>query len=1114
MECPRCHSESRAGRRFCGECGLSFASSCPFCTFQNEGGERFCGGCGRSLTVFTASEPKLSSRQTYTPRHLAEKILSSRAALEGERKLVTVLFADIKSSMEMLAHRDPEEARRLLDAVLERMFEAVHRYEGTINQVLGDGIMALFGAPVAHEDHAVRACYAALRMQETIEKHSAELRRTDGIYVQIRVGLSSGQVVVRSIGSDLHMDYTAVGQTAHLAHRMEQIATPGSILISADVLRLTEGYVAVKPLGPVPVKGLAEPVEVYELIGAGPVRTRLQAAATRGLTRFVGRSVEMDILRKAREKAAAGDWQMVAVVGEAGVGKSRLLDEFIHSQNTQDWTQDWLVLESSSVPYGHATPYLPVIDALRRYFKIDARDDARTVREKVTGKVLTLDESSQDTIPALLDLLEALPDDHPFRGLHPAQRRRYIVDGVKGLLLSESRIQPVVVIFEDLHWNDSPTLGLLDGVIDSLSGSRVLLLVSYRPEYQDEWGRRPNYRQLRVGPLARQSIEEILLTLLGTDRTLAAIKEFLIERSEGNPFFLEEIIRTLVETGVLSGKPGDYVVAKSFSSAEVPSTVQAVLASRIDRLPALEKRLLQEAAVIGKDVPFALLSAISELSDEDLRAGVAHLQGADFLYESRLFPDLEYTFRHALTHDVAYGEVLQQRRREIHARIVEAMEGLYADRLAEHIDRLAQHAFLGERWQKALTYLRQAGAKAVERPANREAVALFEQALAALDHLPESRQTIEEAIDIHFEIRNALQPLGDLGRILESLREAERLGVQLDDQRRLGWVGSYLAEHFRMLGNPGSAAEAGERALAIARRLEDLPLQVVTNLPMGLLCHNLGEYRQALDFFRWNVTRLEGDLRYERFGLFGLPSVFSRSFLARSLAELGEFAEGILVGDEGVRLAEAAGQPFSRVYAYLGIGALYLRKGDVHRAISVLERALALGQATHIPVGLAYGASYLGYALALADRVSEGLPLLEQTVDQATSTTFVASTSLRVTYLGEAYLISGRGGEAADAATRALALARAHGERGHEAYALRLLGEVLARSGETAEAEAHFRRGLLLAQELGMRPLVAHCCWGLARTLDKAGQEAAASSHRDSATALFRTMDMRLWGKE
>jgi len=1107
MKCPRCQHDNPQGARFCEECATPLARTCSNCGTALSAAAKFCHACAHPVGAVAGAPSR--SPDSYTPKHLAEKILTSKAALEGERKQVTVLFADLKGSMELLADRDPEEARKILDPVLERMMEAVHRYEGTINQVLGDGIMALFGAPVAHEDHAVRACYAALRMQEAIEKYSADLRRTDGIYVQIRVGLNSGQVVVRTIGSDLHMDYTAVGQTVHLAGRMEQIATPGSMLISADVLRLAEGYVAVKPIGPVSVKGLVEPVEVYELIGAGPVRTRLQAAAARGLSRFVGRSAELELLQHAREQAAVGDWQMVAIVGEAGVGKSRLLDEFTHSEGTRDW----LVLEATSVPYGNATPYLPVIDALRRYFKIEPRDNAPAIREKVTGKVLALDESARDAIPALLDLLEALPEDHPFRSLHPAQRRRYTVDGFSSLLLSERWIQPVLVIFEDLHWADAPTLELLDRIVDGLSGSRLLLLVSYRSEYRDEWNRRRNYRQLQIRPLARQSIEEILVLLLGTSPTLGSIKEFLIERSQGNPFFLEEIVRTLAETGVLSGTPGHYAAAKTFSGDEVPSTVQAVLSSRIDRLPAREKRLLQEAAVIGQEVPLGLLSAISELSDEDLLASVASLQGADFLHESKLFPDLEYRFRHAVTHDVAYSEVLLQRRREIHARVAEAMESLYAGRLAEHIDRLAHHAFQGAQWERALTYLRQAGARAVERPANREAVALFEQALAALQRLPENRQRLEQAIDIHFDIRNALQPLGDLGRILKSLREAERLGVQIDDQRRLGWVGSYLAEHFRMLGDPASAAEAGERALAIARRLDDLPLQVVTNLPMGLLCHNLGDYRQALRFFRWNLTQLEGTLRYERFGLFGLPSVFSRSFLARSLAELGEFAEGVTVGDEGVRLAEEAGQPFSRVYAYLGVGALYLRMGDVHRAISVLERALSLGQSAHIPVGLAYGASYLGYALALADRADEGLSLLEQAVDQATSTTFVASNSLRVTYLGEAYLIAGRRGEAAHAAARALDLARAHGERGHHAYALRLLGEVEAQSDRAAQAQLHFEQALLLAGELGMRPLAAQCHCGLARVFDRTEQQAPAASHRDTANALFRSMGMRPWGK-
>jgi len=1063
-----------------------------------------CGlAAGRAERLTRVAEP-----ESHTPRHLAEKILGSRTALEGERKLVTVLFADIKSSMELLAARDPEDARRLLDAVLERMIEAVHRYEGTVNHVLGDGIMALFGAPVAHEDHAVRACYAALRMQESIRRYSAEIRRTDGLYVQVRVGANSGEVVVRSISNDLHMDYTAVGQTVHLAARMEQIATPGSILITDDVLRLAEGYVTVKALGPVPVKGLDAPIEVYEVMGDRPVRSRLHASASRGLTRFVGRTAEMAMLREAATQAAAGQGQVVVVIGEAGVGKSRVLYEFIHSRDMQDW----LVLESNPLPYGYATPYWPIVDALKRYFKVDTRDDFRTIRERVTGKVLLLDQSLQDTIPVLLSLLEVLPDDHPFRGLHPAQRRHHTIDAFGRLLMSESRLQPTVIVFEDLHWHDSLTLGLLDGVIDSLPHGRVLLLASCRPEYEDRWGVRPYHRQLHVDPLPRQSIEEILHALLGGDQRLAAVKEFLITRSEGNPFFLEEIVRTLVETGILAGEEGHRSVTKPFTRVQVPATVQAVLSSRIDRLPARQKRLLQDAAVIGQADPFMLLSMISELSEEDLRVDLAHLQAADFLHESRVFPDLEYTFQHTLTHAVAYGEILHRRRREIHARVVEAIERLYTNRLVEYVDRLAQHAVQGEMWEKALTYLRQAAVRAVERPAHREAVALFEQALGVLDHLPEGRETLEQAIDIRFDIRNSLQPLGDLTQILESLRQAERLAMRLGDQRRLGWVASYLAEHYRMLGEPVAAREAGERALAIAGQLDDLALQVVTNLPMGLLYHNLGEYRRALEFFRWNVTRLEGDLQRERFGLFGLPSVFSRSFLARSLAELGEFAEGIEMGEEGVRLAESADHPYSRVYAYLGIGALYLRKGDTDRAISVLRRALDLGQVAHIPVGLAYGASYLGYALALANRVAEALPLLEQTGDQATAR-FVASNSLRIAYLAEAYLIVHRYREAAEAAARALKIASEHGERGHHAYTLRLLGEISARVDDQAQAEAHFRSGLLLAEALGMRPLVAHCHWGLAELLDRAGQSDPARSHRKTAAALLQSMDMRLWGK-
>jgi len=487
------------------------------------------------------------------------------------------------------------------------------------------------------------------------------------------------------------------------------------------------------------------------------------------------------------------------------------------------------------------------------------------------------------------------------------------------------------------------------------------------------------------------------------------------------------------------------------------------------------------------------------------------LQESEFLYETQLFPELEYTFKHALTHKVAYDELLQERRRDVHARIVSAIERLQPDRLYELVESLAHHAFLGEVWVKALKYLRQAGAKFVERPATLEAVNFLQQALQALKHLPEERNTLEQGVDIRFEIRNALQPLGELDQILGYLQEAEHLARQLNDRRRLGWVAAYLAEHFRMLGKPEAAAEAGERALAIAHSLADFPMQVVTRLPMGLLHHSLGEYRQAVGFFRFNIDQIGGEMIHERFGLFGLPSVFSRTFLAYCLAELGEFAEAIAVGEQGIHIANAADQPYSRVYAHLGTGYVYLVKGELQQAISSLQRAVEIGEFTRIPVGFSYGASYLGYALALAGRVQEGLQLLEQVTGPPISTRLVARHSLRVAYLGQAYLLAGRINDAGSMAARALELARTHKERGHEAYVLRLLGEVAEGREDFAAADSYYRSGIQLSETLEMRPLTAKFHWGLARLSLRLKNANARKHHAAIARALFREMDMVGW---
>src|SRR6516225_2527658 len=554
MQCPRCQHENEASAQFCEECAAPLARTCANCGRQLSPTAKFCPKCAHP-TERSAAPPqarRFGSPETYTPRHLAEKILTSKSALEGERKLVPALFADLKGSIELLADRDPEEARKLLDPVLERMIEAVHWYEGTVNQVMGDGIMALFGAPIGHEDHAVRACYAALRMQRRVDLYADGLQRAGGTPVQIRVGVHSGEVVVRSIGSDLHMDYIAVGQTTHLAARMEQMAKPGSVLVTEATLTLTEGYVQVRPLGAVTVKGLETATPAYELLGTGPARSRLQARAARGLTRFVGRASELQQLAQALERAAAGYGQTVAVVGEAGVGKSRLFWEFMRSHRTHGW----LILESGSVSYGKATPYLPVIELLKAYFRIEDRDGQREIRERMAGKLLTLDRALEPLLTPLLALLDVPVADAVWAALDPPQRRQRTLDAVKWLLLRESQVQPLILLFEDLHWIDSETQLLLDGLIESLPTSRVLLLVNYRPEYEHAWARKTFYSQLRIDPLPPDSADELLHALLGEDGTLEPLKRVLVARTEGNPFFLEESVRTLVETGALRGERG------------------------------------------------------------------------------------------------------------------------------------------------------------------------------------------------------------------------------------------------------------------------------------------------------------------------------------------------------------------------------------------------------------------------------------------------------------------------------------------------------------------------------------------------------------------------------
>ena len=1103
MKCPRCQHENPPAQKFCGECGARLTAACRACGASNPPEQRFCGECGASLDAPPTS--RFASAQQYTPKHLAERILSSKEALEGERKQITVLFADLKGSTELIADRDPEEARKLLDPVLEKMMEAVHRYEGTVNQVMGDGIMALFGAPLALEDHAVRACYAALAMQAAIRGYSEQLRRSKGVEVQIRVGLNSGEVVVRSIGSDLRMDYTAVGQTTHLAARMEQLATPGTTRLTADTLRLAEGLVRVTALGPVPLKGLTEPVEVFELTSAGAARSRLQAAAARGLTKFVGRSAELSQMFSALERSHAGHGQVVALVGEPGVGKSRLVWEFTHSHRARDW----LVLESASVSYGKASAYRPVIDLLKSYFQIEDRDDARRMREKVTGKLLALDEALKPHLVPLLALLDVPVEDERWKALDPAQKRLRTLDACKRLILREAQVQPLAAVFEDLHWIDSETQAMLDALVESLPAARVLLLVNFRPEYEHRWGGKTYYRQLRIDPLPPESADELLEALLGRDAALGPLKQLLVERTEANPLFLEESVRALVETAALAGERGAYRLTRAVEQLTIPPTVQAILAARIDRLGPETKRLLQAAAVIGKDVPMPLLLAIADGPEHEVRAELTHLQAAEFLYEVRLFPDLEYTFKHALTHEVAYQGVLHDRQRALHARITEAIERLAPDRVAEQVERLAHHALRGEVWDKAVGYLRQAGLRSTARAANREAIAHLEQALEALRRHPASRETTELTIDIRLELRNALLPLGERARIRDHLHEAEALARALGDQQRLARIATFMVIECVVAGDYEEAVRFGQEALGIARSLGYRSSEVVATTFLGQAHAVRGEFGTAATLFERNVA-LEGDLRFERFGAPGIQWAVSGAWLADVFSQLGRFDEAIGHAEAAGQVAEAADHPFSLYLALFALGRVHLGRGDLPRATRVLEQDLDLCRTRQLVVAIPLIAATLGAAFALAGRADDALPLVADAVEDFRRRQNHTRPAFILLCAGTTCLSAGRIDEAASYAREALVLTRRLGARGSEAHALCLAGDV-ASAGSAEDAAGYYRDALALAGELGMRPIVAHCHLGLGKLSRRTGKRDQAQEHLRTAVTMYREMDMRFW---
>lgn len=982
------------------------------------------------------------------------------------------------------------------------MIQAIHRFEGTVNSATTDGIIALFGAPVTQEDHAVRACYAALEIRDALKRYAKLNRHSLGTPLACRVGLNSGTVVTRTIAGETHLECRAVGQTIQFAAHLAQLAPAGSLLLSAETLRLAEGHIQVT----VPARSqnieFAEPV--YELSSARPSHSRFHVRAERGLTQFVGRFLEMQQLDRVREKAREGHGQLVAIIGEAGLGKSRIVHEFVGS-----FASEWTTFYTASLSYRRTSSYQPLIRMLRTYFEVGAGDDRSAIREKAMTRLLGLDPAAD--ISPVLALLDVPVEDPSWQGLDSAQRHQRTLDAVKKILLCESDRQPLILVIEDLHWIDAQTQSFLEGLIDSLPCFRVLLLLTYRPEYEHHWDTRSYYTQIRIDLFSPETTRDFIGCLVGDDVSLASLRELLPKR--GNPLFLEESIRALIEGNLLQGESGAYQLVRPIEELEIPPTVQAILAARIDRLPLADKRLLQTAAVIGADVPYILLRSVAELGEKELCSRLSNLCRAEFLYESRQLPDLWYSFKHAVTHEVSYTSLLGDERKTLHRKIVGALEEMYPDRSAEQAERLAHHAFRGEVWDKAASYLRQSGVKAFTRSANQEAVAFFEQALTALTHLPVTSETMQLAVDLRLALRNALWPLGQFETGFGHLGDAERFAQQIGDKRQLGWIAAYMSEHTRQTGHAADAPTFAARALTIADEIGDFQLCIAANYYLGTAYFVGGEYRRTDEYFGAILNLLRDERFRDRCGLAGFPAVMSRMFWPLALAERGELTLGLTEALEGVRLAGELEHPYSMICAMRAVGRIHSVQGDFDQAISVAEQSLALSREWKLPQLFPEVADLLGYLYALSGRVADGLALLNEALAALESMGMFQWRSSVLVHLGEAYLLAGRPRDATTIAKNAVALTRERGHRGYEAWALYLCGEAALHKEpphfETAGAS--YGAAVAIASELGMRPLVAHCHLGLGKLYRRKACSQKARRHLSAGIRAYRELEMRFW---
>ncbi len=1124
MLCPQCQHENREGAKFCEACAKPLMPVCPRCGREVRPAAKFCDQCGTLLaesgklkaespgsqidssTSKTREQDSRKDPHSYTPKHLAEKILTSRSALEGERKQVTVLFADVKGSMELAEQVDAEEWHRIMDRFFAILSEGVHRFEGTVNQYTGDGIMALFGAPIAHEDHALRACYAALHLREELRRYADELRRTKSLNFSVRMGMNCGEVVVGKIGEDLRMDYTAQGHTVGLAQRIEQLAPADSACLTEHTARLVEGFFELRDLGAFEFKGAREPLRVYELRGVGALRTRLDAARARGLSKFVGRADEMKSLEAALQRATEGNGQVVGVVGEAGMGKSRLCYEFAQRCRASGL----LTREAHGVAYGKAIPFLPVLELLRGTFGIEERDSDQTAREKIAGRLLLLDKAFDESLPLVFEFLGVPDPERPAQRMDPEARQRQLFAVVKRIVHARSRREAGVILLEDLHWFDVGTEAFLEQLIEAVSGTRTLLLVNFRPEYHASWMQKSYYQQLPLLPLGAGAVGELLRDLLGTHPSLTGLAERIRQRTGGNPFFVEEVVQSLVEAGSLEGSSGAYRLAKPADEVAIPASVQAVLAARIDRLGEREKQVLQTAAVIGRNFSEPVLWGVAKLSEADLAASLSSLKRAEFIYEEALYPEAVCAFKHALTQEVAYRSQLSERRAGVHTAVARTIAELYPDRLDEQAALIAHHwEEGGEALEAARWHSRAAGWTGTSNLA--EALRHWQKARILLETVPESAETILLGVMARIQILNVGWRLGGSEEEAATIfAEGRGLATRAGDLHSLALLMAMYGAVRGLAGDIEAYIDYYREAVSAADQTDDAGLKVGCRGPLIVAYYYAGHLREALVLAEQVLAQTREDPRLGA-DLFGfnvrITALFMRGLIVGNMGRQEEANANL---DQALQLARQHGDAENLGWIHGVYTSLAWNSGHKEGAVGRARQGLEIAEKIGSPFSRVVAYYYLGLAHVLSEEWSQAAVALQLALEIARETrTGLAEEPHALAALALAHLGLGHYKQARATAHQALALARRRGTKLYECIAHLGLARVLVQTeGAKAQSavESALDQAIALVEETGgisRKPFIHEERANLARLT---GDEATHDRELREAHRLFTEM--------